>query len=171
MREWPSKSAVRYAKTQNRLSPLSSHMDFDAQKRSKYGTFFFDIALTMGSQRFLLTKKTNQTPISSTKATDSHVHNSTSHMVRVVKLSVVFNDPQTPQMNFPWPTDRTQTPISSTEFNHQLEPTSPTLMEEVNTDEVFEEIIPQESNDTHSSVKEVGNETVEPQVSNPNPTS
>ena len=34
------KSHVRYAKAQNRLSPLSSHMDFDAQKRNAHATFF-----------------------------------------------------------------------------------------------------------------------------------
>ena len=92
-------------------------------------------------------------------------------MIRVGNLNVVFNDPRSPQTDITSPTDRNQTPISSTEVNNQLETTSSIPPEKVNTDEVSEDVIPQESNEMPSSVKEVFNETVEPQVSNTNPTS
>ena len=84
---------------------------------------------------------------------------------------VVLKFPLTHQTEITSPTDRTQTPMSSTELNNQLQTTSSIPTEQVNTDEVYEEITPQESNDIHSSLKGVGNETVEPEVSNPNPTS
>ena len=44
-------------------------------------------------------------------------------------------------------------------------------MAQVTTDEVFEEVIPQESNDIHQSLNEVFNETVSSQVSDMHPTS
>ena len=39
--KWPLKSAVRYPKTQNRLSPLWAHSDLGSQKRNTYATDFF----------------------------------------------------------------------------------------------------------------------------------
>ena len=40
MRKWNSKSAVRYAKTQIDLSPLSTHMDLGSLKPAKVCIFF-----------------------------------------------------------------------------------------------------------------------------------
>ena len=50
------KSAVRYAKTQNRLSPLSSHMDFDAQKCNTYATCFLTLHSLWAPSDFFLQK-------------------------------------------------------------------------------------------------------------------
>ena len=39
----PPKSVVRYAKTQNRLSPLWAPSDLGSQKRNTYATFFLTL--------------------------------------------------------------------------------------------------------------------------------
>ena len=43
MEKWPAKSSARYAKTQNRLSPLWAPSDLGSQKRNAYATFFLTL--------------------------------------------------------------------------------------------------------------------------------
>ena len=56
MEKWPPKSAVRYAKTQNRLSPLWAPSDLGSLKRNTYATFFLTLHSLWAPSDFFFAK-------------------------------------------------------------------------------------------------------------------